>query len=358
MSDLCSWVTGLFTPRRAKAAFGVTLPIEAELASTQISNVHLVQCGGGEPCALKVICFEKVRRAIVEREAAAQKLAHDHESVLTLLKDEMVPTGIHAVRTPHTHTTLHAHCTHTARILHAHCTHTACILHAYCMHTACTPRVPPSLHVQPTPTCWSCACSFRSTAAARWRRRSSCTPPGSPRRWRSPSNGSNPNANPNPTPKASPNIDPNLISNPTQVALAIFAQYAAAVAHCHERGVIHRDIKLTNIYCGARSSAAAASDGLGVAHWVLADFGSALLSAELVAVDSRELLASARDEVTTALALALPLTLALALAQPPWLWPHPYPGLTLTMALALTLILALALALTLTLTPALRPHVE
>ena len=137
MSDLCSWVTGLFTPRRAKAAFGVTLPIEAELASTQISNVHLVQCGGGEPCALKVICFEKVRRAIVEREAAAQKLAHDHESVLTLLKDEMVPTGIHAVRTPHTHTTLHAHCTHTARTLHAHCTHTACILHAYCMHTAC-----------------------------------------------------------------------------------------------------------------------------------------------------------------------------------------------------------------------------
>ena len=135
MSDLCSWVTGLFTPRRAKAAFGVTLPIEAELAETQISNVHLVQCGGGEPCALKVICFEKVRRAIVEREAAAQKLAHDHESVLTLLKDEMVPTGarstpcVHAVRTPHTHTT---------RTLHAHCMHTTCTLHAHCMHTACT----------------------------------------------------------------------------------------------------------------------------------------------------------------------------------------------------------------------------
>ena len=145
------------------------------------------------------------------------------------------------------------------------------------------------------------------------------------------------------------------------MALAIFVQYAAAVAHCHERGVIHRDIKLTNIYCGARSSAAAASDGLGAAHWVLADFGSALLSAEVVAVDSRELLASARDEVTIALALALPLTLALALAQAPWLWPRPYPGLTLTMALALTLILALALALTSHLspfTPALRPHIE
>lgn len=101
MCALCSWVTGLFTPRRAKAAFGVTLPIKAELASTQISNVHLVHCGDGEPCALKVICFENARRAIVEREVAAQKLAHDHENVLTLLKDEIVSTGAHS--------TLHAH---------------------------------------------------------------------------------------------------------------------------------------------------------------------------------------------------------------------------------------------------------
>ena len=54
------------------------------------------------------------------------------------------------------------------------------------------------------------------------------------------------------------------------MALAIFVQYTAAVAHCHERGVIHRDIKLTNIYCDARSSSAAtASDSLGAAHWEL-----------------------------------------------------------------------------------------
>jgi len=32
---------------------------------------------------------------------------------------------------------------------------------------------------------------------------------------------------------------------------------------------------------------------------VLADFGSAVLGAEQVAVDSREILASARDEATT-----------------------------------------------------------
>ena len=74
-------------------------------------------------------------------------------------------------------------------------------------------------------------------------------------------------------------------------------QYTAAVAHCHERGVIHRDLKLTNIYCDVRSGAAAAGDSLGAAQWVLADFGSALLSAEVVDVDSRERLASARDEV-------------------------------------------------------------
>ena len=104
MSELCSWVTGLFTPRRAQAAFGVTLPIKAELVSTQISNVHLVLYGDGEPGALKVICFENARRAIVEREVAAQKLAHDHENVLTLLKDEIVPTGARS--------TLHAHTTH------------------------------------------------------------------------------------------------------------------------------------------------------------------------------------------------------------------------------------------------------
>ncbi len=108
LMSVCSWVTDLFKPRRAQAAFGVTLPIKAELASTQISNVHLVLYGDGEPGALKVICFENARRAIVEREVAAQKLAHDHENVLTLLRDEIVPTG--ARSTLHTHT-MHA-CMH------------------------------------------------------------------------------------------------------------------------------------------------------------------------------------------------------------------------------------------------------
>ena len=55
------------------------------------------------------------------------------------------------------------------------------------------------------------------------------------------------------------------------MALAIFVQYTAAVAHCHERGVIHRDVKLTNIYCDARSGSAATAttDSLGAAHWGL-----------------------------------------------------------------------------------------
>ena len=110
--SLCSWVTGLFTPRRAQAAFGVTLPIKAELASTQISNVHLVLYGDGEPGALKVICFENARRAIVEREVAAQKLAHDHENVLTLLRDEIVPTGARSTLHTHTmHACIYAACT-------------------------------------------------------------------------------------------------------------------------------------------------------------------------------------------------------------------------------------------------------
>ena len=110
--SVCSWVTDLFRPRRAQAAFGVTLPIKAELASTQISNVHLVLYGDGEPGALKVICFENARRAIVEREVAAQKLAHDHENVLTLLRDEIVPTGARSTLHTHTmHACIYAACT-------------------------------------------------------------------------------------------------------------------------------------------------------------------------------------------------------------------------------------------------------
>ena len=110
--SVCSWVSDLFKPRRAQAAFGVTLPIKAELASTQISNVHLVLYGDGEPGALKVICFENARRAIVEREVAAQKLAHDHENVLTLLRDEIVPTGARSTLHTHTmHACIYAACT-------------------------------------------------------------------------------------------------------------------------------------------------------------------------------------------------------------------------------------------------------
>ena len=112
LMSVCSWVTDLFRPRRAQAAFGVTLPIKAELASTQISNVHLVLYGDGEPGALKVICFENARRAIVEREVAAQKLAHDHENVLTLLRDEIVPTGARSTLHTHTmHACIYAACT-------------------------------------------------------------------------------------------------------------------------------------------------------------------------------------------------------------------------------------------------------
>ena len=112
LMSVCSWVTDLLRPRRAQAAFGVTLPIKAELASTQISNVHLVLYGDGEPGALKVICFENARRAIVEREVAAQKLAHDHENVLTLLRDEIVPTGARSTLHTHTmHACIYAACT-------------------------------------------------------------------------------------------------------------------------------------------------------------------------------------------------------------------------------------------------------
>jgi len=57
-------------------------------------------------------------------------------------------------------------------------------MHIRCVHSDRASALPPSLHVQPTPTCWSCACSFRITAAARWRRRWSGTPLASPRRWR------------------------------------------------------------------------------------------------------------------------------------------------------------------------------
>mmetsp|Transcript_40445 Transcript_40445/g.86267 ORF Transcript_40445/g.86267 Transcript_40445/m.86267 type:complete len:341 (-) Transcript_40445:487-1509(-) len=71
-------------------------------------------------------------------------------------------------------------------------------------------------------------------------------------------------------------------------AVHIFEQIASAVAHCHGCGVIHRDIKLTNVYL--RTSA-------GTQKWVLGDFGSALLSAQPVHISDRTLLLCAREEV-------------------------------------------------------------
>ena len=65
----------------------------------------------------------------------------------------------------------------------------------------------------------------------------------------------------------------------------ILAQLSAAIALCHERGVIHRDLKLTNVYRTADES------------WVLGDFGSALLDAETVTFSTREELGAARDDV-------------------------------------------------------------
>ncbi len=52
-------------------------------------------------------------------------------------------------------------------------------------------------------------------------------------------------------------------------------QTVEAVHYCHERGVIHRDLKLTNVYRTADES------------WVLGDFGSALLDAETVTFSTR-----------------------------------------------------------------------
>uniref|UniRef100_A0A7S3AU83 non-specific serine/threonine protein kinase n=1 Tax=Haptolina ericina TaxID=156174 RepID=A0A7S3AU83_9EUKA len=74
---------------------------------------------------------------------------------------------------------------------------------------------------------------------------------------------------------------------PTDEMLRIFSQLASAVAHCHAVGVIHRDIKLTNVY----------RDGEG--RWLLADFGSALSSTATIELDTREALALARHEVET-----------------------------------------------------------
>ena len=69
-------------------------------------------------------------------------------------------------------------------------------------------------------------------------------------------------------------------------ALQIMAQLCDAVAHCHSHGVTHRDIKLTNVYL---------HDG----RWILADLGSATLSAERAVLHEREALALARHEVET-----------------------------------------------------------
>ena len=78
--SLCSWITGFLAPRQTKKCFGTTLVIEAELASTQISNVSLVH-HQDELCALKVICFDQAKKAIVEREAgdvdAERALLHE-----------------------------------------------------------------------------------------------------------------------------------------------------------------------------------------------------------------------------------------------------------------------------------------
>uniref|UniRef100_A0A7S0JB89 non-specific serine/threonine protein kinase n=1 Tax=Calcidiscus leptoporus TaxID=127549 RepID=A0A7S0JB89_9EUKA len=71
-------------------------------------------------------------------------------------------------------------------------------------------------------------------------------------------------------------------------ALEIFEQMAAAVAHCHARDVIHRDIKLTNVYLTSRN---------GTRMWVLGDFGSALLSAQSAHIAHRVELLCAREEV-------------------------------------------------------------
>ena len=69
-------------------------------------------------------------------------------------------------------------------------------------------------------------------------------------------------------------------------AFEIVAQLSAAVAHCHAKNVTHRDIKLTNVY-------------LNVGKWVLADFGSSLLSADAAVLGARDELALARHEVET-----------------------------------------------------------
>ena len=198
--SLCSWITGFLAPRQTKKCFGTTLVIEAELASTQISNVSLVH-HQDELCALKVICFDQAKKAIVEREAAAQRMAQSHENVLSLLKDEVTSTA-------------------NADVLELR------LLFQYCPGGT----LAEALEAQPA----------------------------------------------------------GLVE---ATALAVFVQYAAAIAHCHTVGVTHRDLKLTNIY---REGVEAE---LGASRWLLADFGSAEFGSERE-VDSRELLAAAREEVT------------------------------------------------------------
>jgi len=79
-------------------------------------------------------------------------------------------------------------------------------------------------------------------------------------------------------------------------ALSIFVQLAAGVAHCHACGVTNRDVKLTNVYrCEPLGNGDHAGSGGG--RWVVADFGSALLSDKAVVVGDRAQLLRAREEV-------------------------------------------------------------
>ena len=59
-------------------------------------------------------------------------------------------------------------------------------------------------------------------------------------------------------------------------AARVMRQLLSAVDHIHGLGVIHRDLKLTNVYRTTDES------------WVLGDFGSALLDAETVTFSTRE----------------------------------------------------------------------
>uniref|UniRef100_A0A0E0K2K7 Protein kinase domain-containing protein n=1 Tax=Oryza punctata TaxID=4537 RepID=A0A0E0K2K7_ORYPU len=62
---------------------------------------------------------------------------------------------------------------------------------------------------------------------------------------------------------------------PEPVAAAVIAQLAEALAHCHRRGVAHRDVKPDNILLDVVGDDDDGIDGAGTPRARLADFGSA-----------------------------------------------------------------------------------